>query len=411
MRESDKTPSESLRGKYLRKADLEKDASQRECYLERSLAYVESLSEWQERFFHELTCGRFAEAAKIADAESGDSVMSIMLELSYPEPDLRTYAYWVARLIGRETADDHASAAAMLAFTMALVDGCCGTAVAHRRRAIRMNPHDVGLKVNLCYDKGSVREDILSWYDIAELWEQLRQAVTQEYGVSLEYLGKMDLDPHDPLYGVQSVLRESERVGESSELLAKLHANALAADWPIEEFVDGILHAAGCEDHASAPNDIREFVKLILLVEYDEADALARALGESAFQPLLDAFSREEPDICPYAFWAFRLIRHETAHDHSTASAQIRRSLYKLKGAPETGLFHARRAALLAPEELQYKERVLEFHGQVSEKVFSRQEAVLLGREVLALNPGNRDVRALVERLEQNESAHRSEQG
>ncbi|MGI6540480.1 MAG: hypothetical protein ACOX38_06835, partial [Bacillota bacterium] len=60
--------------------------------------------------------------------------------------------------------------------------------------------------------------------------------------------------------------------------------------------------------------------------------------------------------------WAFRLIKHETAHDHSRASGQIRRSLYKLKGAPEAGLFHARRAALLAPDESEYKERVLEYY-------------------------------------------------
>jgi len=43
--------------------------------------------------------------------------------------------------------------------------------------------------------------------------------------------------------------------------------------------------------------------------------------------------------------------------------------------------------------------------------VFSRQEAIRLGREVLASNPGNREVQALVERLEHGESSHESEQG
>jgi len=411
MRESDVTLSEFLRRKYLEEADLDEDAVRRESYLERGLAYVESLSEWQGQFFHELTCGRFEEAAKIADAGNDETLLSIMFELSFPDPDLRIYVYSIARLINKETADDHASASHTLACAMASVDGCCNTAVAHRRRAIVINPHDVWMRLNLCYDKGSVREDILSWYDIAELREQLRQVVTQDYGIALEDFKEMDFDPHDPLHGVQSVLREAEEFGESPELLARLHADLLARIPSIEKCVDEILCAAGWADYASAPDDVREFVKLVFLVKYDEADTLARALGESTVQPLLDAFSSETPDICSYAFWAFRLIKHETAYDHSRASGQIRRSLYKLKGAPEAGLFHARRAALLAPDESEYKERVLEYYGQVSERVFSRQEAIRLGREVLASNPGNREVQALVERLEHGESSHESEQG
>ncbi|MDD4793438.1 MAG: hypothetical protein PHP20_10280 [Firmicutes bacterium] len=411
MRESDITLSELVLSRCLRDADLEKGVAQRESYLERSFEYVKSLPKWRKRFFHELACGRFEEAAKIADAQAPGAVMSIMFELSYTEPDLREYTYWIARLTNRETADDHASASQTLAFDMASVDGCCSTAVAHRRRAIVIDPHDVWMRLSLCYDKGSVRGDLLSWYDIAELREQLRQVVTQDYGIALEDLKEMDFDPHDPLYGVQSVLREAEEFGESPELLARLHADSLTADWPIEEFVDGILRAAGWADHASAPDDVREFVKLVFLVKYDEADTLARELGESTVQPLLDALSSETPDICSYAFWAFRLIKHETAYNHSRASGQIRRSLYKLKGAPEAGLFHARRAALLAPDESEYKERVLEYHGQVSERVFSRQEAIRLGRKVLASNPGNREVQALVERLDQGESSHESEQG
>jgi len=102
--------------------------------------------------------------------------------------------------------------------------------VAHRRRAIVIDPHDVWMRLSLCYDKGSVREDILSWYDIAELREQLRQVVTQDYGIALEDFKEMDFDSHDPLYGVQSVLREAEEFGESPELLARLHADSLAAD-------------------------------------------------------------------------------------------------------------------------------------------------------------------------------------
>jgi len=109
----------------------------RESYLERGLAYVESLSEWQGQFFHELTCGRFEEAAKIADAGNAETLLSIMFELSFPEPDLRIYVYSIARLINKETADDHASASQNTGFCYGvsrwLLQYRCGSSASRHR--------------------------------------------------------------------------------------------------------------------------------------------------------------------------------------------------------------------------------------------------------------------------------------
>ena len=382
------------------------DARSRDAVLAAALVRAQSAPRWQERFFREFTAGRFIDAAREEDGANPDAEVSgltfpILYRLNYDTPDLRAYAYCVARLVSKETAAEHQWTASVLEIAMAPVEGCIDTTVAHWRRAIELEPTNMGYMAGLLDIHGRVREDVLSWYDVAELTLQLREMIVQEYGISLEDLDATELDPSHPLRAIQKTLRQMGAVDQCPERLADLHArSAPEGDQPIEDLVSEVLEAAVWANGGSVPDSARRFIRLLLRVHYAEADELAGSMDVSAVRSLLDAFSYEALDIRSYAFWAFRLIKHETARDHHNASRQIRLSIYKARGAPETGLFHARRAMELSPGALEYKRQVLAYYGDVSEQVLSRQEAMQLAREVLVADPEDRGMRTLLCRLE-----------
>lgn len=410
MRESDITLFEWNRLMALEDAGPIANMPSHDAVLSAALALAQSAPQWQARFFREFTAGRFIDAAGEEDgagpdAEANGLMFPILYRLNYDALDLRAYAYCIARLANKETGAEQQWAALVLEMAMAHYEGCVDTAVAHLRRAIELEPNNMGYMAKLLDIHGRVGEDVLSWYDVAELTRRLREIIGRDFGVSLEHLEATELNPNHPLSSIKNALRHRLVADDSPERLAALHAAAaVEGDRPMEGSVRQILASTIWAGDSSVPDSIMQFMCLLLRVQYAEADELSRSMDESTVWSLLDAFSCEEPDIRSYAFWAFRLIKHETARDHYNASQQIRRCLYRVKGAPETSLFHARRAMALAPDELEYKRHVLAYYGDVSEHVLSRLEAMRLAKEALAADPEDRETRAMLRGLQDSEA-------
>ncbi|MBD1372882.1 hypothetical protein IC620_10995 [Hazenella sp. IB182357] len=111
-----------------------------------------------------------------------------------------------------------------------------------------------------------------------------------------------------------------------------------------------------------------------------------KSLSEEKFEKRVVSVAFELENISAYFFMLSVIEKSENAFHHYIASVVLSTALSHLTGAYHAGLYHARKAIELAPDEISYKEYLLLFHD-IPERLVSSQEAFKLSLEILKVNP------------------------
>lgn len=130
------------------------------------------------------------------------------------------------------------------------------------------------------------------------------------------------------------------------------------------------------------------FLNTIHIGKYQEAKQLTQEMNlENLTQFLID-LSIETGSINIYAFVCFLLAEQESIIMHSCATGILNHGICFFEGATSAALFHARRMAELAPQNIAYKVELLHYFG-MPEQVISRKEAKDIAHKILIQDPHN----------------------
>lgn len=120
-----------------------------------------------------------------------------------------------------------------------------------------------------------------------------------------------------------------------------------------------------------------DFQKAKVLVELERDDLLRDIVLELGF---------DEESISAYSFVSHLITNNENSILHHLASELLSLALCHLPGAYSGGLFHARRAIELSPQDVHLKEYLLFFHV-IPERLISEEEAIEIARDIVYIIP------------------------
>lgn len=133
---------------------------------------------------------------------------------------------------------------------------------------------------------------------------------------------------------------------------------------------------------------MNKFIEYITIGKFKEAKECLVTLSQEQFYFFIIECGFDKGLLPLYTFVNFLLIENETAHLHRCAAVLIAQCFVHLEGAYSMGLFHARRAIELAPDEPTYKEYILLYYD-IPDKLLSKEEAIEIATQLQQQDPGN----------------------
>lgn len=131
--------------------------------------------------------------------------------------------------------------------------------------------------------------------------------------------------------------------------------------------------------------------------DFFELEKLLKRVGLHDFEDALSDATFEHANLLSYTFICMLLIKAETAELHFIASSLLAFPLCHLEGAYASGYYHARKAVVLSPSDVSYKEFLLFFH-EIPDQLLRTEEAVELATEVLKKDPGSKAAQDILKR-------------
>lgn len=119
--------------------------------------------------------------------------------------------------------------------------------------------------------------------------------------------------------------------------------------------------------------------------EFYEVQELAKKITQDELFLILRKLAYQE-GVAVYAFICFLISQENKAEYHSLAAHLLALPLCAYPGACSAGLFHAREAVRLDPEDVTNKELLLYFN-RIPEQVLEKDEAIAIAKEVLRQKP------------------------
>ncbi|OPZ65474.1 MAG: hypothetical protein BWY85_00546 [Firmicutes bacterium ADurb.Bin506] len=138
-----------------------------------------------------------------------------------------------------------------------------------------------------------------------------------------------------------------------------------------------------------APESGHELFEAILDARFVDAARIADSMDEEDVWAYLGRTCINGPDLRVYGFWVSRLLMEEKPAHHFWAAMGFMQPLVGFEGGLLPSLMHLRRAIDLEPNEIRNKAMAFVLYGSVSPQAFPRSEAILIGRDVVAANPGD----------------------
>ncbi len=127
-----------------------------------------------------------------------------------------------------------------------------------------------------------------------------------------------------------------------------------------------------------------EIINLLTIGKIDKAKEI---LLKKDFVPEeIEKWVYNTSNITLYTLAASMLINEESAGEHQWASYLMAMPLCAYNGAYSLGLFHARRALELDPNNVDYKRFLILFHD-IPERLIKKNEAIRIAQEVLQEDP------------------------
>lgn len=132
----------------------------------------------------------------------------------------------------------------------------------------------------------------------------------------------------------------------------------------------------------------KEFYNLLYYGKFEEAHELAKDLTLDELYQVMVAINEKEPTLTTYGYVISLLLENETAELHYLASCILTELLNSIEGAYVSGYWHAKRAVELEPDNIEYKEYLLEF-CDLPGNLLEKKEAVALAKNILEDEPEN----------------------
>lgn len=128
-------------------------------------------------------------------------------------------------------------------------------------------------------------------------------------------------------------------------------------------------------------------VEIIKLLNSGKFDEVKKILGKDKVIPKgIDSWVYDTSNITLYCLVVSMLIEEETVEDHERSSYLMAMPLCAYNGAYSLGLFHARKALALDPNNIEHKRFLILFHD-IPEQLIKKDEAIQIAREVLQEDP------------------------
>ena len=107
----------------------------------------------------------------------------------------------------------------------------------------------------------------------------------------------------------------------------------------------------------------KKIKKLIFDLEFEQAEVLIKDLSEGELKDVILAISVNTESIVIYTFVSSILQRNESSNLHYISSVLMSAPLCHIEGAYEVGLFHAKKAIELSPNDLSLYKYILFFEN------------------------------------------------
>lgn len=120
--------------------------------------------------------------------------------------------------------------------------------------------------------------------------------------------------------------------------------------------------------------------------DYKSAEKIFKELTFREAFECIDRLAFDTKNISLYTFIVSVLLQKETPELHYLASNLMAMPFCFLEGGYAAGLYHARRALELDPDNVDYKEYLLTFYG-LPDQLMTKAEALELAKEVLKVYP------------------------
>ncbi len=133
---------------------------------------------------------------------------------------------------------------------------------------------------------------------------------------------------------------------------------------------------------------IDDFAASLLQGNYKAAEELCKSMDDTSVKNLILNVAYDTENICTYSFTEYMIRQTGNVCWMELAIELMLNPLCFVEGAYSAALFHARE--LLAMEKsVENLERVLFFYN-IPEKLIEEEEAILISREILKLEPDNK---------------------
>lgn len=130
------------------------------------------------------------------------------------------------------------------------------------------------------------------------------------------------------------------------------------------------------------------FIEYIKTGKYQEAHSLIKNMKPDDVYNFIINLGFDTQVLALYTFVIFLLIEKESAELHYCAAVLIAQVFCYIDNAYSMGLFHARRAVLLAEDDPSYKEYLISYY-YIPEKLLTFKEALSIAEQLALQDPGN----------------------
>ncbi|MFD2115640.1 hypothetical protein ACFSTH_11610 [Paenibacillus yanchengensis] len=142
----------------------------------------------------------------------------------------------------------------------------------------------------------------------------------------------------------------------------------------------------------------KEIINFITQGRYSEASSLINIFDSKKIEDLIMEISYEVSSITIYSFICKLIAENESVDLHILAASVMINPLSFIEGAYETSLYHVRRAIELDSSDVSLKEMIIFLH-LTPDEVVSKDEAIQVASEILIIDPNNKAVLDLYEKL------------
>lgn len=134
--------------------------------------------------------------------------------------------------------------------------------------------------------------------------------------------------------------------------------------------------------------DSEKFKSLVINGQFDAINLMIAQYGFIKMRDDLFELAYDTGSIAPYTFALDLVIKENKAENHMLASEILTLPLCHLTDAYRMGFFHARKALEMEPQNINYIEYLLFFH-EIPDRLLSEEEAIIIAKEILLVDPEN----------------------